>query len=103
MGLNNLFRFFGGNHHDEHYNHQNKHHGSHHGYNKYYEDRNYQEVREQYNYGQKRCHKCSAKISEESKFCSNCGTEINHDIFCKECGEKLSSNSSFCSNCGKNV
>lgn len=54
------------------------------------------------------CPKCGASNVASSKFCFNCGNQIdtqkdltsNNERFCPNCGTKNSSTSSFCLNCG---
>lgn len=50
------------------------------------------------------CPTCQAPISNQHKFCSECGTKIEHSLnkekFCSECGEKISVGAKFCGNCG---
>lgn len=46
-----------------------------------------------------KCPNCGKEISENSKFCSNCGAKIETS-YCKNCGEKLEPGAKFCSNCG---
>lgn len=48
------------------------------------------------------CRKCGHQCSDDSLFCSNCGTKLieNSDKFCPKCGNKMSCDSNFCSKCG---
>ena len=46
------------------------------------------------------CPNCNEKLPLKAKFCLNCGTKLNKEVFCIECGEKNPSNAKFCSNCG---
>ena len=48
-----------------------------------------------------------ANITKKSKFCPNCGEEINADIaFCPKCGFNFNQNNAqtkFCQSCGKKI
>ena len=59
------------------------------------------------------CIKCGEKLSEESIFCSKCGTKIlvkeikiiKNDIekICPKCGKKLPKENIFCNKCGTEI
>ena len=46
------------------------------------------------------CSNCGAELSENQKFCSECGTPVNQKCVCKNCGIKLKSGTKFCPKCG---
>src|ERR1700679_2812518 len=45
------------------------------------------------------CPKCSASVTENSKFCPECGNSLT--IRCAECGGENKIGSKFCGECGK--
>lgn len=58
------------------------------------------------------CPKCKEEISDNSKFCSNCGTNIEeylekleeeNYIKCPNCGKKIEKDAKFCKYCGKKI
>lgn len=58
------------------------------------------------------CPKCKEEISDNSKFCSNCGTNIKEYlekleeekcIICPNCGKKIEKDAKFCRYCGKKI
>lgn len=49
------------------------------------------------------CHNCGSKNSNDSKFCSSCGSEIITKKFCSQCGATLTPGVKFCNMCGKAV
>jgi len=46
------------------------------------------------------CKNCNIELSENAKFCNECGTKVNTEIFCSNCETKLSPTSKFCNECG---
>ena len=65
-----------------------------------------------------KCSQCNAEISENVKFCPNCGTNVNKSStsesenhvnstnitkFCQNCGSKIDINAQICPNCGFRV
>ena len=54
--------------------------------------------------GEIKCSKCGAVVSENTKFCAECGnalhTEVNKQKNCLRCGELVDNGSKFCVNCG---
>jgi class 3 adenylate cyclase/predicted ATPase len=44
------------------------------------------------------CPSCAAKVSEGSRFCSNCGAALS--VHCQECAHNNAAGSKFCANCG---
>jgi hypothetical protein len=48
------------------------------------------------------CAKCGAQLSQESKFCGQCGTAVAAEakLFCSDCGTRLEG-AKFCPQCGK--
>lgn len=55
-----------------------------------------------------KCPKCGADVAENTKFCPECGTNIEEAKktqsvrYCLNCGTKLEPNTAFCSECGTN-
>lgn len=51
------------------------------------------------------CPSCRAQVSENAKFCGECGVKIERpkSSFCSECGTKVEGNSKFCPNCGSKM
>jgi ribosomal protein L40E len=46
------------------------------------------------------CKHCGAKLRENAKFCSNCGTPVSKDLKCPSCGQPYELGERFCSSCG---
>lgn len=46
------------------------------------------------------CPNCNAELTDDAKFCENCGAEVPQTIFCPECGTKTSTQYVFCPSCG---
>ena len=49
------------------------------------------------------CENCGKEIGNDSKYCSYCGTAIQHKMTCINCDSEIMSNMSFCPYCGKKV
>ena len=49
------------------------------------------------------CVKCNAKMTDDAKFCTECGAEQPVVNKCKKCGNLLDENTAFCTNCGTPV
>lgn len=49
------------------------------------------------------CPKCNKELSEGTKFCDSCGTQIFETIFCPNCGKQTSTEFAFCQSCGASV
>ncbi len=53
------------------------------------------------------CPKCAYPMPAGSKFCRNCGSNMNENIpkmrFCSGCGKKYDGNETFCSDCGSKI
>ncbi len=49
------------------------------------------------------CPKCNKELSDGTKFCDNCGTQIFETIFCPNCGQQTSTEFAFCQNCGASL
>lgn len=49
----------------------------------------------------KKCVKCGASISDNTKYCPECGASQN--IKCPKCGEGVASGAKFCPNCGEKI
>lgn len=47
-----------------------------------------------------RCHKCSALVGADAKFCSQCGAPMGKTKPCPQCRELNDSDAAFCHNCG---
>ena len=51
----------------------------------------------------KECPKCHTMVKISSRFCPNCGSEVNAKKTCSNCGAEINSNAKFCPECGKTV
>lgn len=49
----------------------------------------------------KKCSNCGAQITDNSRFCSECGKEITQANVCPHCGASMNDGDVFCQNCGK--
>ena len=54
------------------------------------------------------CNECGYQNSDESNYCSNCGSKLKNDepsgvISCAKCGAKNNTESHFCLNCGADL
>lgn len=49
------------------------------------------------------CPNCNAELTDDAKFCENCGAEVPQTIFCPECGTKTSTQYVFCQSCGARI
>lgn len=49
------------------------------------------------------CLKCHTMVKISSRFCPNCGSEVNAKKTCNNCGAEINSNAKFCPECGKTV
>ena len=50
-----------------------------------------------------KCTNCGASLSDNAKFCPECGTKVVRAVFCAECGTKLEAGAKFCPECGTKV
>lgn len=50
-----------------------------------------------------KCPKCNKELSDGTKFCDSCGTQIFETIFCPNCGKQTSTEFAFCQNCGASI
>ncbi len=50
-----------------------------------------------------RCPNCSSDIPADSKFCPNCGHNLQATINCPKCNTTLPASSKFCPNCGQQL
>ena len=48
----------------------------------------------------KKCPSCGAQISDDSRFCAECGKEIPQGIVCPHCGSSVKEGDAFCPACG---
>lgn len=46
------------------------------------------------------CPNCNSEVSENQKFCANCGAYINNVRYCANCGTQLPEGGRFCPECG---
>ncbi len=56
----------------------------------------------------KRCNKCGRNLSNDSEFCSYCGSQdlskiLRISMTCKTCGQELPYDSTFCQYCGNDA
>lgn len=47
------------------------------------------------------CPKCGHEVKEGSKFCKNCGSQVESK--CPKCGNEVKEGSKFCKNCGNPI
>jgi len=50
-----------------------------------------------------RCPNCSADIPFNSRFCPNCGTNLQATVTCPECQSTVPASTKFCPNCGHDM
>ena len=48
-----------------------------------------------------KCSACSVDISDDSKFCPECGVTVTQSVACNFCNEPNLPSASFCAECGK--
>lgn len=51
----------------------------------------------------KQCPYCNAQMSDESKFCGECGREYPQGNTCPHCGAKVYDGDVYCEKCGRNL
>lgn len=49
-----------------------------------------------------RCQECESPIQAGQRFCSKCGSAVNHDL-CASCGKTIQAGDLFCSSCGNKI
>ena len=49
------------------------------------------------------CRKCNFSLSDEAKFCANCGEPTSYSNTCAKCGATLNDGARFCEDCGEAV
>ena len=57
------------------------------------------------------CTNCGKELTEEAKFCLECGTKVDNEtaqqenktLTCADCGSELKEGAMFCTKCGKSV
>lgn len=49
------------------------------------------------------CPKCNKELSDGTKFCDGCDTQIFKTIFCPNCGKQTSTEFAFCQSCGASI
>lgn len=49
-----------------------------------------------------KCEHCGAPMEAGQRFCSKCGSVVNHEL-CPSCGKQMQASDLFCSSCGKKV
>ncbi len=49
------------------------------------------------------CPDCGQELSENAKFCDNCGRRIGGSKICPDCKTENGANAKFCQNCGKRI
>ncbi|MBR1688553.1 MAG: zinc ribbon domain-containing protein [Prevotella sp.] len=50
-----------------------------------------------------KCLNCNAEISDNAKFCPECGSKVERVSHCSQCGTELASGAKFCPECGTPV
>ena len=51
----------------------------------------------------KQCPYCNAQMTDDSKFCGECGKEYPRGNVCPHCGAKVYDGDVYCENCGRNL
>ncbi len=49
------------------------------------------------------CPECGKEIEEGAVFCSKCGKKLNNELKCSYCGLKIKEEDKFCSKCGNKI
>lgn len=49
-----------------------------------------------------KCEHCEAPVEAGQRFCSKCGSALNHEL-CPSCGKKIKAGDLFCSSCGNEI
>ena len=52
---------------------------------------------------ERRCCACSARITSDASFCSQCGSEVKTVRVCESCGRQSGTDARFCSGCGQSL
>lgn len=52
---------------------------------------------------ERRCCACSAHITSDARFCSQCGSEVKTVRVCESCGRQSGTDARFCSGCGQSL
>lgn len=52
---------------------------------------------------ERRCCACSAHITSDARFCSQCGSEVKTVRVCESCGLHSGTDARFCSGCGQSL
>ncbi|MDD4003194.1 MAG: zinc ribbon domain-containing protein, partial [Clostridia bacterium] len=47
-----------------------------------------------------KCLKCGTELSDNAKFCNNCGERVDGKTVCPKCNKEIAANSNFCEFCG---
>ncbi len=61
-----------------------------------------------------KCKDCGLEVSNEAKFCSNCGSSLEKEkieekiekvkvVYCKNCGTQMAESAIFCTSCGTSI
>ncbi|TVQ79472.1 MAG: zinc ribbon domain-containing protein [Phycisphaeraceae bacterium] len=52
---------------------------------------------------ERRCCACSARITSDASFCSQCGSEVRTVRVCESCGRQSGTDARYCSGCGQSL
>ena len=50
-----------------------------------------------------KCNNCGHLMPDDARFCPNCGTKVEHEVYCRNCGKPMSPFDTVCPSCGTPV
>jgi TM2 domain-containing membrane protein YozV/RNA polymerase subunit RPABC4/transcription elongation factor Spt4 len=50
-----------------------------------------------------KCNNCGDLMPDDARFCPNCGTKVEHEVYCRNCGKPMSPFDTVCPSCGTPV